>query len=464
MNLTDIKFYKSDNNGLGGAIDVTNQVVSGNVNNLFPMLSKTDADAGTIRYLLLYVKNTHATETAKAFTFWEHASTPSPDTSVDWAKGIAGKNATEQTITDTYTAPTGLTWITDGTQILFGDLAPGDRWGIWFRNNIGAGTEYQESDTAVYKFKITIPSGGTGSDPDPSGGGTGGTGGNPTPTTIDWKVAVVGDWGCESTTDKVMDMCESYDKVINVGDNAYESPDCWKSKVNSHNLKSKMIANAFGNHEYSESGGISPYKTFFGLSSTYYMKKFENVAIIVIDSNINMDNGSGQNDKIREFLHNASTDPVIDWIFVTMHHPWFGSGSDHSYNDGNSVQAFHSLFTSNKVAFVFTGHNHNWQRTHKVSYNSSDPEDPNIVDSSSPFDNTTSGLIHVVSGTGGHDSGSRLYSLDDAIGTSGNPNAFQNRSNNGIYEIVASNNGKTLTCRFKALDGDVFDTITYNAT
>ncbi len=425
------------------------------------MMTKSQADNGVDRYALLYVKNTHATETAKQFTFWEHAGTPSSNTSIDWAKGIAGKNGTEQTIANEETEPTGVTWIEDNSQINFGDLAPGDTYGIWFRNIAAAGTEYQKADKAVHKFKVTIPSGGTGTDPDPSGGGTGGTGGNPTPTTIDWKVAVAGDWGCESETDDVMDLCESYDKVINVGDNAYESPDCWISKVNSHNLKTKMIANAFGNHEYSESGGVNPYKSFFGLSKTYYMKKFENVAIIVIDSNIDMDSGGTQHNAVKGFLDDATADANIDWIFATMHHPWFGSGSDHSYNDGNSVQAFHSLFTSKKVAFVFTGHNHNWQRTKQVSYNSSDPEDPTVVDATSPFSNTASALIHVVSGTGGHDSGSSLYGLSDTVGTSGNPNAFQNRSNNGIYEIVASNNGQTLTCRFKAVDGDTFDTITY---
>ncbi len=428
------------------------------------MMTKAEADAGVTRYALLYVKNTHATETAKNFTFWEYGGSTSSDTTIDWARGGSGKNGTEPTIADYYTEPSnGPVWRTTQEQVDCGSLAPGDIFPIWFRNIADAGTAYMKGDKGVYKFKVTIPSGGMGTDPDPSGGGTGGTGGNPVPTTIDWKIAVVGDWGTESVTDDVMDMCNSYDKIISVGDNGYGDTNGWIDLANEHNFKNKLIGFAFGNHE--EDDGYSAYKNWFGVSQAYFMKKFQNVACITIDSNVNNDDGSAQHEAVEGFLNNAVADPSIDWIFATMHHPWFGSESDHGLDNNDIVEAYHSLFTSKKVAFVFTGHNHNWQRSAKCSYNSGDPTDPNIVDVTSPYDNTTSGLIHVVSGTGGHDSAGDLYELKtDLDGQVDNPNVFQNDNNNGIYEILASNNGKTLTCRFKAIDGDTFDTITYNAT
>jgi hypothetical protein len=109
---------------------------------------------------------------------------------------------------------------------------------------------------------------------------------------------------------------------------------------------------------------------------------------------------------------------------------------------------------------VCVGHNHNWQRTHQVAYNSGDPKSPNVVGGSSPYSATKRGIIHVVSGTGGHDTGNGLYSLG------GQPSfqAYQNRSNNGLFEIIGSNNGQTLTCSFVNLDGSKFGTFTYTAT
>ena len=78
---------------------------------------------------------------------------------------------------------------------------------------------------------------------------------------------------------------------------------------------------------------------------------------------------------------------------------------------------------------MFTGHNHNWQRTHKVSYNSGSPTNPTVVDSTPPFVNDDTGLIHVVTGTGGHDSGGSLYSLGSQPAFQG----YQNRTHNGIF-------------------------------
>ena len=254
------------------------------------------------------------------------------------------------------------------------------------------------------------------------------------------------------------DLCKTYDYTISVGDHAYAAASCWTSTFSS--LKPNFNG-AYGNHEYSESGGTAPYKTFFGHTLTYFSFNFQNVHVVVCDTNINMDPGSAQHNFVTADLHTAMNNSAIDWIFAVMHHPWFGASSSHSYNNGNAVQAFHQLFNDHGVAFVFTGHNHNLQRTHKVAYNSGSPTNPTVVDSTSPFVNDDTGLIHVVSGTGGHDTGGSLYSLGSQPAFQG----YQNRTHNGLYEIIASNNGKTLTCSFVDKDGtSKFDTIVYTTT
>lgn len=461
---SDIKFYKSNNNGLGGGIDTTQLINSTSINNLFPIVGPTEAAAGSTRYLLMYIKNTHSTDTAKSFSFWKEAGSKSDKTTMYWGKGPTGEDGTEPTIANINTEPTGdIVWKSTNEIVkLVDNLEAGHRFPIWFKSVIDPGTGQIKGNKDVFKFKFTNPSGSAGEPPDPSGGGGGNTGGN-TDTTINWSIAVVGDMdGTSSRTDTVMNMFSSYNKVILVGDYAYGDPSDWINKAENHNIKSKIVGMAFGNHEYDD--GVSDYKNWFGVSKTYFMKKFQNVAVITVDSEIDLDTGSTQNDQIRTFLNDASADPAIDWIFVTMHRPWFGSKSDHPNNEFGQVEAFHSLFTGKKVAFVLVGHNHNWQRSAKCKYNSSDPEDPTVTDSTTPYANDSNGLIHVVSGAGGHDSEGNLYSLKTTLGSSGNPNIYQNKSHLGIFSIKASNNGKTLTCEFKDIDGGTHDTFTYTTT
>jgi len=289
-------------------------------------------------------------------------------------------------------------------------------------------------------------------DPDPGGGG-----GNPPPSTSDWSMAFVGDEGCGSTTNKVIDLCKGYDYTVSVGDHAYAAASCWTSAFSV--LKPNFNA-AYGNHEYSESGGVAPYKTFFGHSKTYNSFNFQNVHIVICDTNINCDPGSAQHDFVTADLASASANSSIDWIFAVMHHPWFGASSDHSYDDANAIEAFHALFQTHKVAFVFTGHNHNWQCTKQVAFNSGSPTNPTVFDATPPFVNSTGGLVHVITGTGGHDSGGALYSL----GSQPSFQLYQNRTNNGIFEVVASNSGKTLTCSFVNINSDKFNTFVYTKT
>lgn len=359
-----------------------------------------------------------------------------------------------QTIADTYTAPVGIDWQEVGTapeEPNVGKLSAGEAFPIWVWWHVDANASSRIDDPALWAFTFKIPSGGTG---DPGSGG-GGSGGNPTPTPTDYKIAFVGDEGCGSTTNSVISLMQSqnYDYIVSVGDHAYAGASCWTSAFTP--LKSKMNS-AYGNHEYSESGGITPYKTFFGHSLTYFTFQFQNIFFIVADTNISLSSGSAQHNFITNELARVASDSTITWKIAVMHNPWFGADSDHSYNDSNQIQAFHTLFQNNGVNFVVTGHNHNWQRTHQVSYNSGDPESPTVVDNTSPYSRTAVGLIHVVSGTGGHDSGSGLY----ALGSQPSYQAYQNRTHNGVWSIEASNNGNTLTCAFVEIGGDRFDEFT----
>jgi Calcineurin-like phosphoesterase/Iron/zinc purple acid phosphatase-like protein C len=450
---SDLKVYRSTGQ-LGGAITGT-QIISGTPNNLFGNVPINELVTGKDYYKCVYLKNTHATENMDNFKLWLSDKSFPHDTEIKWGYD---PSAVAQTIPNVYTSPTGITWKSlqaEPSQPDMQNLTPAETSAIWIWYHVNANAVSRLDDSELFSFKFDIPQGGTGT---PGGGDTGGTGGNPPPANADYKIAVSGDWGCESMTDDVISLIRNggYNHVIGIGDNAYASSSCWISKFTP--LKS-IMESAFGNHEYSESGGVSPYKTFFAYNSTYLTYKFQNIFVMIIDSNINMDPGSAQHNAIKAALEASQTDNTITWRIGVDHHPWFGASSSHSYNNGNVIQAFHQLFINNKVSFVLTGHNHNWQRSKQVSYNSGSPTSPTVVASTSPYSRTAAGLIHIVSGGGGHDSGSSLYSLGSQPGFQ----AYQNRTHNGIWEIVASNNAQTLTCSFVDVDGTKFDTIVINA-
>lgn len=461
---TNIKFYKSASGGLGGAIDTGAQIPTAKFNNLFPVLSAADRLTGKDRYLCFYIKNT-SSEKVNQFFFWLTSVKNGTATTWKFARGPAGKNGTESTIADINTEPAGVTWRTLGAKPAVGNpfvasLSAGDILGVWVWHHADAvaATEQNftvKNDNCIFNYTFDITQAGTGGTGTPGGGGSGGsgggTGGNPPPTPTNWKIAIVGDEGCGSTTNKVRDLCKTYDYTVSVGDHAYAAASCWTDTFKT--LKPNFNS-AYGNHEYSESGGIAPYKSFFGHNKTYFSFDFQNVHFIIIDSNINMDAGSAQHNFVTADLNFTDSSSNIDWIIAIDHHPWFGSSSKHAYNNGQVVQAFHSLFMSHSVAFVVTGHNHNWQRTHQVAYNSGSPTSPTVADGTAPYVKSTGGLIHIISGTGGHDTGGGLYSLSSQPAFQ----AYQNRTHNGIWEIVASSNGQTLTCSFVDIDGSKFDT------
>ena len=339
----------------------------------------------------------------------------------------------------------------------------GDTYPIWIWWHIDpvAANEDKwevEDDLAVFNFKTAVEPGGTaqpGEPPIEDGGGGGGS--IPPPVVANYKLAVIGDEGCENETDDVIALilAQDYDYVVSTGDHAYASASCWTS--NFAPLKPNFNS-AYGNHEYEESGGTAPYKTFFGHTLTYFTFKFQNIQFIVMDTNLDIDAGGSQHAKITQWLNEANADGTVDWIMVVGHHPWWVDGSQHPANEFNQIETYHSLFVTKRVDLIFSGHNHNAQRTHQLGYNAADPIDaPTIVDNTSPYV-SGGGLIHVVSGLGGHDSGSGLYDLPSQPSFQ----AYQANTYNGVFEITASNNGQTLTCQFRDLDDNVYSTFVIN--
>ena len=95
------------------------------------------------------------------------------------------------------------------------------------------------------------------------------------------------------------------------------------------------------------------------------------------------------------------TTPNIDWIFVVEHLPFYTSPSKHPA-DTTIRDIFHPLFDKYNVDLVFSGDNHNYQRTYPLTYNTADSQLLLISkNDDTKYKDDKSGVIYIITGTAG---------------------------------------------------------------
>ena len=134
---TEIKLMKSTNS-LGGAI-TSDEVVDGDLHNLFDKVSSDESLAGDTEYRCAYVKNTHASITLEETISYIAANTASTTTDMSIGFGTAVVGGTEQTIVNESAAPTGIVWqnltgVANG--VILGDIPAGSHKAVWFKRVI----------------------------------------------------------------------------------------------------------------------------------------------------------------------------------------------------------------------------------------------------------------------------------------------------------------------------------------
>ena len=148
---SDIKFYLSGGASnadpllsLGGAISST-QAGS----NIFANVSSGDAASGRTYYRCIYVKNTHGSLTLESAKVWFQANTPSTTTAVSMALAGEGLNATAETISDQYTAPSGESFTapsSSGTALSLSNIPAGQHYAIWLKLVVDASSPAYSND------------------------------------------------------------------------------------------------------------------------------------------------------------------------------------------------------------------------------------------------------------------------------------------------------------------------------
>lgn len=94
----------------------------------------------------------------------------------------------------------------------------------------------------------------------------------------------------------------------------------------------------------------------------YYSFDYSNCHFTVIDSDTEFTQGSEQYDWIESDLSAASQDPSIEHIFALYHRPSYSSGW-HGTEGLPLAETFHPLFAKYGVQMVFSGHDHDYERS-----------------------------------------------------------------------------------------------------
>ena len=268
-------------------------------------------------------------------------------------------------------------------------------------------------------------------------------------TLPNFNFGAVGDWGCNSNTQSTVNniVGKNTELVLALGDFSYESTaDCWLDIVDPIDHKMKI---AIGNHDDTSSSLLNQYMNHFGLSKQFYSFNYQNVHFVVMSTELTHTAGSEQYNFVNSDLSNAAADPNIDWIVVLYHKLAYTSPAVVHSGSALLRDTYHPLFDRYGVDIVLQAHNHNYERSYPIKYNSNNPSSPIIADPSTNNYNDPQGQIFATVGTGGIS----RYSFTEKYPYM----VFQQTSYYGILNIDITEGGTKLTARFYSNDGIIRD-------
>jgi hypothetical protein len=263
----------------------------------------------------------------------------------------------------------------------------------------------------------------------------------------EFNFAAAGDWGCTyDTTDTVNNIVDKNPElVLGLGDYSYdEDPaDCWLKKVKPINDKMKI---AIGNHDMEK---LNIYTNHFGLKEQYYSFNYYNVHLVALSTELAYKPFSSQYEFVENDLSKAASDPNIDWIVVYFHKQMYASPSNH--DDYPTLRStYHPLFNEYGVDLVLQAHNHNYERTYPIKFNSNSPFNPITTTTNTNTYTDPDGQIFATIGTGGVS----LYAF------TGKADHFVKQYGDfGILNIDVTNEpqSSSLTGKFYANNGKLID-------
>jgi hypothetical protein len=218
----------------------------------------------------------------------------------------------------------------------------------------------------------------------------------------DFNFAAAGDWGCkDETTETVNNIVDKTPEVaLGLGDFSYsDDANCWLEIIEPIDEIMKI---AIGNEDL-QGSELTQLMEHFGLTSQYYSFDYQNVHFTVMADYLPYETDSEQYDFVEDDLAKAATDPNIDWIVIVHHSQKYASTKNYDIpeeKEWNNI--YHPLLEQYNVDLILQGHQHNYQRTYPIKYNSDTPINPIITDKSTDNYTNPEGQIFLTIGTGGN--------------------------------------------------------------
>ena len=265
-------------------------------------------------------------------------------------------------------------------------------------------------------------------------------------------IGAAGDWASgNSAHETALSMYQKgVDLTLGLGDYAYSSGSSavhawWDNQMAPVHERFK---GALGNHDTQDQ---STYAQLFGQSNDwFYSFDKQGVHFVAMNTEEAFGPGSSQYKFIDQDLQSAASRSDVKWIIVFFHQPMYTSPSHHAPLSALR-NAYHPLFDKYGVDLVLQGHNHNYQRSFPIAYNSKDPAQPLVTSSDNSVYNDPTGQIYTEVGTGGQDS----YPLDGR-----SPFISQQLTTTGGFLDVAFPDGQTMKGTFYDNSGSVKDEFT----
>ena len=267
-----------------------------------------------------------------------------------------------------------------------------------------------------------------------------------------FNIGAAGDWASGiSAHETALSMYQKgVDLTLGLGDYAYSTGSSavhawWDNQMAPVHERFK---GALGNHDTQDQ---SLYAQLFGQSNDWFYSFDKNgVHFVAMNTEEAFGPGSSQYKFIDQDLQSASSRPDVNWIIVYFHQPMYTSPSHHP--PVTSLRnAYHPLFDKYGVDLVLQGHNHNYQRSFPIAYNSNDPAQPIVTSNENSVYNDPTGQIYTEVGTGGQDS----YTLDGR-----SPFISQQLVSKGGFLDVAFPNKQTMKGTFYDNSGSIKDEFT----
>lgn len=278
------------------------------------------------------------------------------------------------------------------------------------------------------------------------------------PKLEDFNIAAAGDWGCKSETISTVKniSANNPELVLGLGDYAYNGDaTCWFQIIDPIFKKMKI---AIGNHdarEYVEEGTrpsparLKQYMTHFNLSRQYYSFDYQNVHFVAMSVETLYGVGSKQFDFVDSDLQKAASNQNVDWIIIFYHNLAYSSPSNSTKSLIKLREVYHPLFERYGVDIILQAHNHNYQRSYPLQFNSVNSSLPIVSDMNRSNYNDPNGQIFITVGTGG------VNQIHEFVGKA--PFTVTQFKGYGFLNLVVTTNETRLVGEFLDNNGQVRD-------